>query len=96
MWPFTFLAASPDVGWQLAGIFAVSVLFVFAVFAMLLRELTRKRREIRRVRCPIDHRRALVIVQRSADGTAYDMAVHCSRWHDGKLDCGQHCVEKAA
>jgi membrane protein implicated in regulation of membrane protease activity len=96
MWPLTHLHTSPDVAWQLTAFLAVSVVFVFAVFAMLLRRLTRTRREIRTVTCPVAHRRALVIVQRSADGAAYDVAVHCSQWHDGKLDCGQQCVEKAA
>ena len=96
MWPLTHLPVSSETGWQLGALFVVTVGFVFAVFAMLLGRLTRKGREIRKVTCPIDRRRALVIVQRSADGPAYDLAVHCSRWHDDNLDCGQRCLARAA
>jgi hypothetical protein len=94
MWPLTYLPASPEVSWQLAALFVASVVFVFTVFALLLGRM-RKRREIRRITCPVNHRRSLVIVQRSADRTG-DLAVHCSQWHDGKLDCGQRCLTRAA
>ena len=96
MWPLTYMPEYPDTGWQLAALFAASVIFVFAVFAMLLRRLTRTRREMLGLACPVDRRRALVVVQRSADGPWYDRVVHCSKWHDGQVDCGQRCVDKAA
>ena len=96
MWPLTPLPVAMDVGTQLAALFVVSVIFVFAVFIALLGRLARRRRSIRTVTCPENRRRALVVLERWPDGAGYGIVVHCSRWHDGTLDCGQRCLDQAA
>ena len=96
MWPLAPLPVATDIGTKLTALCAVSLIFVFAVFAALLGRFMRKRREIRSVTCPENRRHALVILQRSPDGAGFDIVVDCSRWHDGTLDCGRRCLERAA
>ena len=96
MWPLMPVPVDPDVSAQLAVLCAVSIIFVLGVLAVLLGRLTRNRREIFKVTCPENHGRALVIMHQSPDGAGYDAVSHCSRWHDGRLDCGQRCLSQVA
>jgi hypothetical protein len=94
MWPLTPLPVSPDVRADFLVLLAVCLLFVFAVFTVLIARFTTRPRRLRRVICPEDGRRALVLVRQFSDGRA--AVGDCSNWHDGKLDCGRGCVDPAA
>jgi len=95
MWP-TSLPIVPEIRGQLMVMCALAVAFVTAVFVAILARRVRSRREIRALTCPENHRRALVVLQRSPDGVDHDRVVRCSRWHDGELDCGERCLPRLA
>jgi hypothetical protein len=89
MWPL--IPVMPDVATELRLLAALSVAFVFAVFAVLWHRILRRRRALRAVTCPENGRPSLVVLRPDGDGVT-----DCSRWHDGKLDCGERCVGRAS
>jgi hypothetical protein len=90
LWPL-----ADDVTTRFLALAAACLIFVFVVFAALLVRLMRRRREMHAITCPENRRPALVVVQRSPD-VGDDAVVDCSRWHDGKRDCSQRCLERAS
>lgn len=89
MWP-TPLRLTPDVEAHLALLGAVAAVFVVAVLLALLGMRRWRRRAIRVVTCPEDDARAMIAVQRAPDHE--DHVIDCSRWHDGRLACGERCI----
>jgi hypothetical protein len=93
MWPTT-LSLAPDVEAHLALLGGVATAFVVVVLLVLLVTRRRRRREILRVTCPENQGRATIVVDPSPDDGSHDAVVRCSRWHDGRLDCGERCVRE--
>jgi len=97
MWPFMPLGIEPETGAWLTVMFAASLVFVLAVFVAIFVRVMRERREFRVIECPDDRRRALIVVNRAAEGSEYDAVTDCSRWHGGKPPaCEGRCLASAA